>query len=134
MPDRDAMRGILGGLQVAMGWIYPNALLQYALPALETFTIDVGQLQRKRDRLFEELTGMGYQLHRPEGSFYLFVRSPVDDDEAFTESLVTHDVFVLPGVLFETPGFFRMSLTANEDMVERSLPAFAEAIRLAGIG
>jgi aspartate aminotransferase len=134
MPDRDALREILSALQVAMGWIYPNALLQYALPALETFSIDVGQLQRKRDRLYEELTGMGYRLHRPEGSFYLFPQSPVADDEAFTESLATRNVYVLPGVLFETPGFFRISLTANEDMVERSLPAFAEAIRAAEAG
>ena len=134
MPDRDALREILGALQVALGWIYPNALLQYALPALETFSIDVGQLQRKRDRLYGELTGMGYQLHRPEGSFYLFVRSPVPDDEAFTESLATRDVFVLPGTLFETPGFFRISLTANEEMVERSLPAFEETIRHAEVG
>ncbi|WP_396020349.1 aminotransferase class I/II-fold pyridoxal phosphate-dependent enzyme [Arthrobacter sp. ISL-72] len=131
IPDRDALREILSALQVAMGWIYPNALLQYALPALEKFSIDVGQLQRKRDRLYDELTGMGYQLHRPEGSFYLFVHSPMADDEAFTESLATRDVYVLPGALFETPGFFRISLTANEEMVERSLPAFAEAIRLA---
>jgi aspartate aminotransferase len=134
MPDRDALREILSALQVAMGWIYPNALLQYALPALETFSIDVGQLQRKRDRLYEELTGMGYRLHRPEGSFYLFPQSPVVDDEAFTESLATRHVYVLPGVLFEPPGFFRISLTANEDMVERSLPAFAEAIRAAEAG
>lgn len=134
MPDRDALREILSALQVAMGWIYPNALLQYALPALETFSIDVGQLQRKRDRLYEELTGMGYRLHRPEGSFYLFPQSPVADDEAFTESLATRNVYVLPGVLFETPGFFRISLTANEEMVERSLPAFAEAIRAAEAG
>lgn len=134
MPDRDALREILSALQVAMGWIYPNALLQYALPALETFSIDVGQLQRKRDRLYEELTGMGYRLHRPEGSFYLFPQSPGADDEAFTESLATRNVYVLPGVLFETPGFFRISLTANEDMVERSLPAFAEAIRAAEAG
>ena len=134
MPDRDVLRELLSGLQIAMGWIYPNALLQYALPALETFSIDVGQLQRKRDRLHGELTGMGYRLHRPEGSFYLFVHSPIPDDEAFTESLAARDVFVLPGVLFETPGFFRVSLTANEEMVERSLPAFAEAIRLSDSG
>jgi aspartate aminotransferase len=134
MPDRDALREILSALQVAMGWIYPNALLQYALPALETFSIDVGQLQRRRDRLYEEQTGMGYRLHRPEGSFYLFPQSPGADDEAFTESLATRNVYVLPGVLFETPGFFRISLTANEDMVERSLPAFAEAIRAAEAG
>lgn len=128
MPDRGPLREILDGLQVAMGWIYPNALLQYALPALEQFSIDVGQLQRRRDRLFEELTGMGYRLVKPEGSFYLFVHSPIADDQAFTKSLEERDVFVLPGTLFETPGFFRVSLTANDDMVERSLPAFAAAI------
>jgi aspartate aminotransferase len=128
MPDRGPLREILDGLQVAMGWIYPNALLQYALPALEQFSIDVGQLQRRRDRLFEELTGMGYRLVKPEGSFYLFVHSPIADDQAFTGSLEERDVFVLPGTLFETPGFFRVSLTANDDMVERCLPAFAAAI------
>lgn len=128
MPDRGPLREILDGLQVAMGWIYPNALLQYALPALEQFSIDVGQLQRRRDRLHEQLTGMGYRLFKPEGSFYLFVHSPLADDEAFTESLAARDVFVLPGTLFETPGFFRVSLTANDEMVERSLPSFAAAI------
>lgn len=71
---------------------------------------------------------MGYRLRPPEGTFYLFIHSPIADDEAFTEALSREDVFVLPGALFETPGFFRMSLTASEDMVERSLPAFAAAI------
>ena len=66
---------------MAMGWIYPNALLQYALPQLEQFSIDVGELQRKRDLLVEALTGMGYRVQRPEGAFYLFVHTPADDDE-----------------------------------------------------
>jgi aspartate aminotransferase len=129
LPDRDAMRPAITGLQVAMGWVYPNALLQHALPELEKFSIDVGQLQRRRDRLVDALGGMGYRLHPPEGSFYLYVTTPIPDDEAFTESLVHHNVFVFPGVLFETPGFFRMSLTANEDMIERSLPAFEAAMK-----
>ncbi len=129
MPQREEMRPAITGLQVAMGWVYPNALLQHALPELETFTIDVGQLQRRRDRLVDALGGMGYRVHRPEGTFYLFATSPIPDDEAFTESLVRRDVFVFPGVLFETPGFFRISLTANEDMIERSLPAFEAAMK-----
>ncbi|WP_455835105.1 aminotransferase class I/II-fold pyridoxal phosphate-dependent enzyme [Pseudarthrobacter siccitolerans] len=128
MPHRDEMRPAISGLQVAMGWVYPNALLQHALPELEKFTIDVGQLQRRRDRLVEALGGMGYRLQPPEGSFYLYVTSPIPDDQAFTGSLAKRDVFVLPGILFETPGFFRISLTANDDMVERSLPAFKEAL------
>ncbi|GAP54934.1 putative aspartate aminotransferase YhdR [Arthrobacter sp. Hiyo6] len=128
MPDRAEMREVLEALQISLGWIYPNALLQYALPELERFSIDVAQLQRRRDRLIEELTAMGYLLHRPEGSFYLFVNSPIPDDVAFTEMLASRDVFVLPGALFETPGFFRISLTANDQMVERSLSGFAAAI------
>ncbi|WP_458781328.1 aminotransferase class I/II-fold pyridoxal phosphate-dependent enzyme [Arthrobacter sp. D3-16] len=129
MPHREEMRPAITGLQVAMGWVYPNALLQHALPELEKFTIDVDQLQRRRDRLMDALGGMGYRIHRPEGTFYLFATSPVPDDEAFTESLVRRNVFVFPGALFETPGFFRISLTANEDMIERSLPAFEASMK-----
>ncbi|PTT62622.1 aminotransferase class I/II-fold pyridoxal phosphate-dependent enzyme, partial [Arthrobacter sp. HMWF013] len=129
MPDRDEMEPAITGLQVAMGWVYPNALLQHALPELERFTIDVGQLQRRRDRLIDVLGSMGYRVGRPEGTFYLYVPSPIPDDEKFTESLARRDVFVFPGVLFETPGFFRISLTANEEMIEQSLPAFEAAIK-----
>ncbi|MFC9335615.1 aminotransferase class I/II-fold pyridoxal phosphate-dependent enzyme [Arthrobacter sp. NPDC057009] len=132
MPDRKELGTAIESMQVAMGWIYPNAVLQHALPRLETATIDVGQLQQKRDRLVQELGGMGYRLRPAEGTFYLFVQSPIDDDEAFAEALSQEDVFVLPGVLFETPGFFRISLTASEDMVERSLPHFRAAIERAG--
>lgn len=129
MPQREEMAPAITGLQVAMGWVYPNALLQHALPELERFSISIDQLQRRRDRLVEELGGMGYRMWRPEGTFYLYVPSPIPDDEAFTASLARRDVFVLPGALFETPGFFRISLTANEDMIERSLPAFEAAMK-----
>jgi aspartate aminotransferase len=129
MPRRDEMAPAITGLQVAMGWVYPNALLQHALPELEKFSIDVGQLQRRRDRFLDALSGMGYRVWRSEGTFYLYVPSPIPDDEAFTESLARRGVFVFPGVLFETPGFFRISLTANEDMIENSLPAFEAAMK-----
>lgn len=128
MPERHNLREALAVLQMALGWIYPNALMQYALPLLEQFTIDTGELQRKRDLLVDALTGMGYRLRSPEGSFYLFVHSPVADDEAFVDALAENGVFVLPGVLFETPGYFRISLTASQEMIERSLPVFAAAI------
>ncbi len=132
MPDRRGLSSAIAALQLAMGWIYPNAVLQYALPRLEQFSIDIPRLQRKRDRMVEALQGMGYRLSRPEGTFYLFVRSPNPDDEAFVEVLADQGVFVMPGALFETPGFFRISLTASEDMLERSLPVFAAAIGWAG--
>lgn len=129
MPHREEMAPAITSLQVAMGWVYPNALLQHALPELEKFSISIDQLQQRRDRLVDELGGMGYRIWRPEGTFYLYVPCPIPDDEAFTAALARRDVFVLPGALFETPGFFRISLTANEDMIERSLPAFDAAMK-----
>jgi aspartate aminotransferase len=128
MPDRDAIRaavmlGIIGG-----GWAFPNAVLQHALPDIEPLSVDVKHLQRKRDRMVEELRAVGYELTVPEGTFYVPVRSPWEDDMAFSDLLATHDIFVLPGSLTEMPGYFRISLTASEDMIERSLPGFRAAL------
>jgi aspartate aminotransferase len=129
MPVRSQLADALAALQLAMGWIYPNAVLQHALPALERFTIDIGALERKRDLMVEALSGMGYRIRKTEGSFYLYIPSPGPDDMAFTEEVGADGVLVMPGALFETPGFFRVSLTASEDMVRRSLPVFEEALR-----
>ena len=78
--------------------------------------------------MVDALMGMGYQVHRPEGTFYLFPRSPITDDEAFAHLLVEQKILVMPGTLFETPGFFRICLTATEETCERSLPGFAAAL------
>jgi aspartate aminotransferase len=75
---------------------------------------------------------IGYLQHGPAGTFYLLPRSPDPDDVAFTERLAGQGVFVLPGSRVEMPGYFRISLTASDDMVERALPVFEAAIRAAG--
>lgn len=131
MPERDTLRSALRVSQLMVGYAFPNALLQHALGDLERLSIDTNHLERKRDRLVKSLQEMGYTLHVPEGTFYLLVRSPLEDDLAFTELLATHDVFVLPGAVFELPGYFRISLTANDEMIDRSLGGFAAALQAA---
>ena len=81
------------------------------------------------------LRDLGYEVGTPEGTFYLLPKSPVIDDLAFVERLAAHDVFVLPGSAVELPGYFRISLTATDEMVERALPVFAQAmvVRLSAI-
>ncbi|HEX9774154.1 MAG TPA: aminotransferase class I/II-fold pyridoxal phosphate-dependent enzyme [Actinomycetota bacterium] len=128
MENRPALREALTLSQIVGGWQFPNAILQKAIGDLNALSIDVGALQARRDRLAAALPEMGYELIVPEGTFYMLVRSPVEDDVAFTESLAAHDVFVGPGTIFELPGWLRLSLTANDDMVERSLPGFAAAL------
>jgi aspartate aminotransferase len=129
MPDREALRMAIVLAQLVTGYAWPNALLQHALPELEGLSVDIAHLQRKRDRLVAALREIGYAVHVPAGTFYLLPRSPWADDLAFADLLVKHDVLVLPGTLVELPGYFRLSLTANDDMIAASLPGFAAALR-----
>ena len=115
-------------MQAAVGYAFPNAVLQYALPELERQSIDLARLERRRDMMVDALSAMGYRIHPPEGTFYLFPRTPGGDDEAFVRLLAEQRILVMPGALFETPGFFRICLTASDEMCERALPGFAAAI------
>lgn len=124
MPDPGRVLEALFVSQALTGWAFPVASLQHALADIEGLSIDVGHLQDKRDRMAQELSRAGYEVNHPEGTFYLMVRSPWPDDMAFCMALVEKGVFVLPGATFEMPGWFRISLTANEEMIARSLPVF----------
>jgi len=132
MPDRGQMREALFISQVVNGYAFPNTLLQHALADLNELSIDVDHLQQKRDYLVGELRNMGYELHFPDGTFYLLPRSPWKDDEAFVEMLQSNKIFCLPGTVVEMPGYFRISLTASDDMIQRALLGFAAALEKAG--
>ncbi len=127
--DREQLRVGIESLQYACGYLFPNALLQHAIENLEGMTLDVAHQQYKRDQVVDALLDMGYEVQRAEGTFYLFPKSPIPDDDEFTRLLAADGVFVLPGSVFETPGFFRICLTANDAMIERGLPGFERAIR-----
>jgi len=129
MPDREGLREGIFITQLSGGWAFPNALLQHAIDDLEALSIDVGALERRRDRLVPALRGMGYETTVPEGTFYVMARAPLADDLAFAEILNRHKVLVLPGSVVELPGWFRISLTASDDMVDRGIAGFAAAMR-----
>jgi aspartate aminotransferase len=127
MPDREALREAFFIAQIATGWAFPNALLQHAIEDLEPLSIDVEALERRRDHVVGALRDMGYPTTNPEGTFYVMAQAPVDDDMAFGDLLADHGVLVLPGSVVEAPGWFRISLTASDAMVERGLAGFAAA-------
>jgi aspartate aminotransferase len=127
MPDREAFREAVFVAQFATGYAFPNALLQHAIEELEGLSIDVAAMQRRRDRLVAALREIGYETTMPEGTFYVMARAPIADDVEFTDMLAKHRVLVLPGTIVEVPGWFRISLTATDEMVERGIPGFAAA-------
>lgn len=123
--DPEVMRALFLA-QAITGWAFPNASVQHALAETEPLSIDIGRLEKRRDGMVAALRLAGYEVNPPAGTFYLLVRSPWPDDFAFCMALAERDVFVLPGRTFELPGYFRISLTATDEMITRSLPVFEE--------
>jgi aspartate aminotransferase len=126
-PERAALRRSIELFQWATGYAFADSLMQHSTADLEHVSIDIPRMQARRDRLVGALRAMGYQTTNPEGTFYILVRCPTDDDQAFAERLASEDVLVLPGTIVELPGWMRLSLTASDEMVEQALPVFQRA-------
>jgi aspartate aminotransferase len=123
--DRQALRDAMFATQMALGWCFPNAVMQYAVPQLDRLSIDVETLTRRRDVLSKALTRAGHAVLPPEGTFYLWVKWSSGDPEGQWNALADHGVFVMPGSIMNARDYFRISLTASDDMVARALPVFA---------
>ena len=124
--DRHALRSVMFSAQMALGWCFPNAVMQYAVPDLDKLSIDRVALTRRRDWFMAALASAGYSVLVPEGTFYLWSKWTDNDPQRQWNALADRDVFVLPGSIMNAPSYFRISLTASDEMVERALPAFTE--------
>ena len=100
--------------------------MQYAIADLDKLSTDQRALVEQRDRLMAALVPAGYGVLKPEGTFYLWSKWPGGNPETFWNRLADHDVFVLPGSLMNAPNYFRISLTASDQMVDAALPKLAQ--------
>jgi aspartate aminotransferase len=125
--DRKQLQEAMFSAQMALGWCFPNALMQYTIADLDKLSIDQQALAARRDRLMAALVPAGYGVLEPEGTFYLWSRWPEGDPDEFWNRLADQDVFVLPGSMMSAPDYFRISLTASDQMVDAALPKLVEA-------
>jgi len=117
-----------------LGYINAPAIWQRVVSLEPDATVDVSLYQAKRDRLCGALLAMGYDAPRPEGSFYVFPRTPIPDDIAFIRALQEEGILAVPGSGFGRSGYMRLSLTISAPEIDRSLPGFERAIRKARTG
>ncbi|MCZ6653827.1 MAG: aminotransferase class I/II-fold pyridoxal phosphate-dependent enzyme [Planctomycetota bacterium] len=131
--ERLALRDVMASSQILCGWAMSSALMQHALYRLEALSLDVDELQARRDRFVAGLRDGGYEVQAPEGAFYITPKTPIDDDARFAMELAKEGVYCLPGHVAKMPGYLRVSVTASDEMIERALPKFADVHRrLAG--
>lgn len=112
-----------------LGFVNAPALMQRVVAEVQDELIDLDWYRRKRDRLVNELSRMGYQVPYPGGAFYVFPKAPGGDDLAFVERLKQRRVLVVPGSGFGSPGYFRIAYCTRDENIEGALPAFEAVLK-----
>ena len=122
--SHDVYAAIAGAARI-MGHVCPPTLMQKVIEYCAEERPDLVAYDENRNLLYNSLTEMGYECAKPDGAFYLFVKAPNGDANAFSEKAkLGHNLLVVPADGFGCPGFFRLSYCVSNDMIRRSLPAF----------
>lgn len=115
-----------------LGFVNAPALMQRLVAGLQKESVDIAEYQRKRDLLYEHLTGLGFKMVKPGGGFYLFPKSPLADDVEFVRRAQKYNLLLVPGSGFGAPGFFRIAYCVDEGVIRRSFPAWEALARELG--
>jgi len=127
LADAAALRSACAFSNRILGFINAPAIWQWVmLEALEE-TIDIAHYEHKRNILCDALEKIGYEVKRPEGAFYLFLKTPIPDDIAFAKRLADEGVLAVPGTGFGRSGYIRLSLTIPLERIEKSIGGFQRA-------
>jgi aspartate aminotransferase len=129
-PSIPQVERLMEGLIMAnriLGFVNAPALMQRAVVRLQGACVDLSVYRRNREVLLQALRGAGYAVPEPQGGFYLFPRSPIEDDVAFAMALAEQGVIVVPGTGFGYPGHFRLSYCVSPRTVDGALPALCAA-------
>ncbi len=129
LPEWEPLRDACTFANRILGFINAPAIWQWVIAEVADLHVDPRPYQEKRDVLWEGLTRMGYEVTKPQGTFYMFPKAPVGDDLAFVRSLMEEGILAVPGSGFGRSGYIRLSLTIPRETIERALPGFERALR-----
>ena len=108
-----------------LGYVNAPTLIQRAAARCIDCKVNVAAYDRNRQNLYDGLVDAGYECVYPEGAFYLFVKSPIDDDVEFCARAKAHNILVVPGRSFACPGYVRVAYCVSHETIMNSIPAFA---------
>ena len=111
-----------------LGFINAPAIWQWVMLKTADETIDPAHYQHRRNVFCDALEAIGYEVRRPEGAFYLFLKTPIPDDIAFVKRLAVEGVLAVPGTGFGRSGYIRLSLTIPLERIKKSIGGFERAL------
>ncbi len=113
-----------------LGFINAPAIMQRLVGRFQKNSVDILDYQKKRDLVYNILANAGYEVIKPGGAFYIFPKSPIQDDIKFVRNLQKHHILAVPGSGFGKQGYFRLAYCVEMDVIERSRPYFEKAITI----
>ena len=108
----------------ALGYVCAPSLMQFVIRKCTGKTSDVSVYKKNRDILLDAFSELGFKTAKPDGAFYLFMKSPEESAEAFCEKAKKYDLLLVPSDSFGFPGYVRLSYCVSTEMIKASLPAF----------
>ena len=127
--DSRALYAAIAGASRAHGHVCAPSLWQKVIARCAHLRPDLEAYDENRRTLYEALTAMGYEMAKPDGAFYLFIKAPGGDAVAFSEKAKEKDLLLVPSDGFGCPGYFRICYCVSLEMIEKSLPVFEKLIR-----
>ena len=124
--DSRAIYTAIAGAARSLGHVCAPSMWQKVIARCAKVRPELSGYDKNRKLLFHTLAVLGYELARPQGAFYVFVRIPGDDPAAFLERAKARDLLLVPGDDFGAPGYFRMCYCVETEKVKRALPILAE--------
>lgn len=116
------------GAARSLGYVCAPALFQYLLPYCIGKTADIGIYKKNRDILYNALIDYGYQVVKPDGAFYLFVKALENDANKFSQIAKNFELLLVPSNSFGYEGYVRISYCVSTEQINNSLPAFKKLI------
>ena len=109
-----------------LGFVNAPTLQQKIVKACLNEKTDISYYDRNREALYNGLKECGFDCIKPEGAFYLFVKSPVENEKEFCEAGKKYNILMVPGSSFACPGYVRLAYCVSYETIINSLPKFAE--------
>ena len=126
--DSAALYAAVAGAARACGHVCAPSLWQKVIARCAHLRPDLAAYDKNRKALYAGLTEMGYEMAKPDGAFYLFIKAPGGDANEFSERAKAKDLLVVPGDGFGCPGYFRICYCVSYEMIQKSLPVFRALI------
>ena len=131
--DAEQMKTAAAIATRVLGFVNAPSLMQRAVARCIDAKCDVDSYNRNREALYNGLVKLGFECIKPQGAFYLFVKSPVPDEKEFCNVAKKHNVLLVPGSSFKCAGYVRIAYCVSYDTIINSLPRFAEIAQEMGL-